>query len=98
MRNVTDFLIRGAIFTGNASSETALELIQTTSQIANVTFVSNVRGKFKIVYGLWSYSTRSDWVGGAIIATNSNISISQNTFAGNRARYGGAILQNRTAS
>ena len=44
MRNVTDFVVQDAIFTGKGRSETVLELIHTTVQIANVTVVSNVRG------------------------------------------------------
>ena len=92
MRNVTDFVIQDATFTGNGGSKTALELIRTRARIANVIFASNVRGKFKtfLVYR-WGRSV-SDWVGGGIIATNSNITINQSTFVSNRASYGGAIF------
>ena len=91
--NVAKIVLQDITFTGQSESETSLEFIQTTATIFNCTFVSNQRGKikeavefdFNLFYGPVS-------VGGAIIATRSDIDIVQSTFKGNRAGYGGAIF------
>ena len=94
--HVEEFLVKGTMFEGQDNSETALELIETIAQIVNCTFISNRRGSYRLC--LWYvpvYRDTSDHrflIGGAIIATNSSISISQSNFEGNRADVGGAIF------
>ena len=89
--HVEQFLVKDAVFNGLNTSSTALEIIETATQIINGTFKFNRRGKFKpLVYvgGKFRYL----FVGGAIIATGSEINISQSTFENNEAEDGGAIF------
>ena len=81
---VQKFVARNATFRGQGKSGTALQLIETRAQITNSTFLSNRNGQVKFYSGLF---------GGAIIATNSDIDISQSIFENNGAQHsnGGAI-------
>ena len=78
---------------GQENSGTALELIGTTAQIINSTFVSN-RGSYK-QFVPWHDTTVTDtFIGGAVIATSqlsTNITISQSKFEDNKSEFGGAI-------
>ena len=90
VKNVKEFLVNSTKFEGQEKSGTALELIETSSQIVNSTFVSNRKGPYRILifpmHGL-------QFVGGAIIATSgTNINISNSKFKDNKADYGGAIF------
>ena len=81
---VQEFGVQYTVFKGQEYSETALELVQTTAEIVNSTFESNKRG---------SYDTTGDKTcGGAIIASDSSVDISQSKFEDNRADNGGAIF------
>jgi hypothetical protein len=86
---VKDFLVTDTTFEGRENSGTALELIGTTAQIVNSTFVSNRNGSYR-------ESVQGDFdvfVGGAIIATdNTTVTISHSWFEDNKAEYGGAIF------
>ena len=93
VKHVEEFVVKDTKFEGQENSGTALELIETTAQILNSTFVSNRRGLYKecFSYSLYAGCTVGGFVGGAIIATNSTVSISQSRFKDNRADTGGAI-------
>ena len=80
--NVDKFIVHDTSFKGQGNSGTALELIGTTARITNCTFLSNRNGNFRLV-------------GSAIIATHSNINISQSIFENNGADilyYGGVMF------
>ena len=88
VQNVEHFVLQDAIFDGQEDSGTALELIETSALILNSTFKHNENGSLRNSDFLHS---NNSWVGGAIIATNSNINISHSSFKCNRAEVGGAI-------
>ena len=94
VRHVEEFVVEDAKFEGQDNSGTALELIETTAQIVNSTFLSNRNGSFRECpifdpeYGCLS----DEFIGGAIIATNSIVEISRSRFEDNRAYLGGAIF------
>ena len=92
MRCVKEFVVEDTKFKGQENSGTALELIETTAQIANSTFLSNRKGLYKecTVHGY--AHCMNGFVGGAIIATNSTVDISQSRFEDNGADTGGAIF------
>ena len=85
MKHVEEFVVQDTTFKGQENSRTALELIETTAQIVNSTFVSNRKGSYRkcpiTVYCSYGF------FGGAIIATNSIIDISRSNF-----EYNGAEL------
>ena len=81
---IREFVVQYTVFTGQEYSETALELFQTTAEIVNSAFESNKRGTYDI--------TGVETSGGAIIASNSSVDISQSKFEDNRADNGGAIF------
>ena len=83
VKHVERSIIKNTIFKGQENSGTALTLIETNTQIVNCSFVSNRKGSYRKSFGL---------IGGAIIATNSTICISQSKFNSNAADAGGAIF------
>ena len=89
VESVNQLTIENSTFTGQKrqSNGTALELVATTATIVKCLFTENTNGSYrKVPY--YPYL----WVGGAIIATDSNILIDGSTFEGNRAEAGGAIF------
>ena len=98
VRHAKEFVVEDAKFEGQENSGTALELIETTAQIVNSTFLSNRNGLFRecIIfvpeYGCLLNGSAYEFVGGAIIATNSTVEISQSRFEDSRADFGGAIF------
>ena len=101
VRHVEEFMVEDTKFKGQENNGTALELIETTAQIVNSTFVSNRKGLYKectIINLLFDqyhdclYVYHSDFIGGAIIATNSAVDISRSRFEENKADRGGAIF------
>ena len=89
VKHVEEFVIRDTTFRGQENSGTALELIESTAQIVNSTFVANRKGSYKKCdpdFHCLYYD------GGAIIATNSTIDISQSKFEYNGADFGGALF------
>ena len=89
VKNVEEFVVQDTTFKGQENSGTALELIETTAQIVNSTFVSNIKGSYrKCLITVPEFGCIGDgFIGGAIIATNSTINISQSNF-----EYSGAEL------
>ena len=87
---IKEFLVADTTFQGQENSGTALELIGTTAQIVNSTFVSNRKGSYQESDRI---PFSASFVGGAIIAINSTIiTISQSKFEDNKADVGGAIF------
>ena len=95
MNNVIELLVQYVFFQGNEHSGTALDLIDTTAQIVNCTFVSNSKGNFKNNSPSHSFSGS---VGGAIIAINCTLKIIQSNFSKNGAGTGGAIFAKQSIS
>ena len=95
VKHVEEFMVNNTVFEGQENSGTALELIGTTAQIVNSTFVSNRKGSYRqfAAFDPPYHQTHDGFIGGAIIATNkASITISQSKFEDNRAEYGGAIF------
>ena len=90
VRHVEEFVVEGTKFEGQENSGTALELIKTTAWIVRSTFLSNRKGSYReCVFA----SCSSRFIGGAIVATNSTVDISQSRFEDYRAAdRGGAIF------
>ena len=94
VRQVEEFVVENTKFKGQKNSGTALELIETTAQIVNSTFLSNRNGSFRECarffpgYGCVSVG----FTGGAIIATNSTVEINQSRFEDNQVDWGGVIF------
>ena len=80
VNDVVKLVVQYVLFQGNEHSGglRVLDLIDTTAQIVNCTFVSNGKGT----------------VGGGIVANNCKVDIFQSTFLNNKAELGGAILPN----
>ena len=93
MRQVEEFVVEDAKFEGQKNSGTALELIETTAQIVNSTFLSNRKGSYRGCIFFHEYGCGfHGFIGGAIIATNSTVEINQSRFEDNGADFGGAIF------
>ena len=97
---LTDTTIEGQ--EDSTTSTTALEIVDTTTQILNCTFAYNKGGKYRETIKLleavnnspdfaYTYDSASGWIGGAIIATHSSVTISQSYFTYNSAQVGGAL-------
>ena len=93
MKQLEEFVVRDAWFKGLEDWGTAMELIETTAQIVNSTFVSNRKGSYRCIIPDPEYGCLNDGsIGSAVIATQSKIDISQSTFKNNGADYGGALF------
>ena len=94
MRYIEEFVVEDTKFKGQENSGTALELIETTVQIVNSTFLSNRNGSYReCPIFVPEYGCGPDgFIGGAIIATNSTVEINQSRFEDNQADWGGAIF------
>ena len=104
IKNVGTFVIEEAMFKGKRTSGTSLTLVNTTAEIRNCAFVGNQFGTVKrSVRTLIQLTTDINWflvgdvtgiirVGGALITSFSNVSISNCTFSNNRAEVGGDIF------
>ena len=93
VRHIEEFVVEDTKFEGQDNSSTALELIETTAQIVNSTFLSNRKGLYRecAIFNQYGCVYRG-FVGGAIIATNSTVDISQSRFEDNKADIGGVIF------
>ena len=92
VRDVEEFIIKDTKFEGQENSGTALKLTRITAQTINSTFVSNRIGSYRKC-AIQSISLCIDrFIGGAIIATNSSVDISQSKFEDSGADYGGVIF------
>ena len=98
VKHIQDFVVHNTKFDGQNAIGTALELIETTAQIINSTFVSNSKGVIKkcdeieLPWTLNCSGVEDIPVGGAIVSTRSTINISCCKFEDNEAFIGGAIL------
>ena len=104
VRNVDDFILRDTTFEGRDDSGTALTVINTAAKITDCTFVRNQFGTaIDGVRALILLTTDINWflvgdvtgvirIGGALISSYSNISISGTTFEDNKAETGGDIF------
>ena len=96
VKHVQEFVVNNTKFDGHDVSGAALELIETTAQIINSTFISNGKDTFRKcaqfeVTGISDCNGTNDTLGGgAIISTNSAVNISHSVFEDNRAINGGA--------
>lgn len=102
--NVNKLTLTNTTFMGKDDSRTALELTMTNASINNSTFLANVQGSkrnlkeqfdsVRTIFGSQGIeiSDSDTWVGGVIIANQSNIVIMSSTFRNNRAKVGGALF------
>ena len=90
---VKNFLLENVSFVGENKSETALEIDKTKVCIIDSSFVHNtvgsLRGPIRLLQGC---KHQYAYVGGAIIANQSNVTIIRSEFVGNRAEIGGVIF------
>ena len=90
---VMDFLFENVTFVGGNKSETALEIDKAEVFITDSSFMHNtvgsLRGPIRILQG---HKRQHAYVGGAIIANQSNVTIIRSGFLGNNAKIGGAIF------
>ena len=84
VKRVKEFVVQNAAFKGQNTSSTALEIVETAIQIVNSTFEQFVRGNVQ-------FYPHHFTAGGLIIATDSEINISQCKFENNGANCGGVI-------
>ena len=92
---VKDFVLDNCIFLGQKESGTALEVNETSLSVVNTAFVSNTVGSFRGPIGILEWINETSvyaYVGGAIIATQSNVTVINSKFVGNNAEIGGAIF------
>ena len=95
VRHVKEFMFEDTKFEGQENNGTALELIETTVQIVNSTFLSNRNRLYRKCINIFvpEHECLIDgFIGGAIIATNSTVEINQSRFEDNGADWGGAIF------
>ena len=104
VRDVNEFILSDATFEGQEGCGTALELIDTNVELTNTSFLSNTNGSFRhirkqlesirAIFGAQGIeiNTYDTWIGGAIVANCSNISISSSTFENNSAIVGGVMF------
>ena len=101
--SVWQFVIEDSTFTGSGenSGRAALELVNTNAVVINTSFVYNGNGSYRgpigllQLYRLQAPTSELDvyaFVGGALIATESNVTIIDSHFEGNSAQIGGAIF------
>ena len=102
--NVDDFILQETTLEGRDDSGTALTVINTAAKIIDCTFVRNQFGTaIDGVRALILLTTDINWflvgdvtgvvrIGGALISSYSNISISGTTFEDNKAETGGDIF------
>ena len=90
--SVTKFMVKNVLFLGQKDhTGTTLEIVLTNSVITNCSFVDNRFGKYHGPFKVWKLSIHAH-IGGAIIANQSNMTITETKFEGNTAEIGGAIF------
>ena len=104
VRNVDEFILQETTFEGQLNSGTALTIMNTTAEIIDCNFVRNQFGTvMNAVRSLLVILSDVNWflvgdvtgivqVGGAIVSSYSNITISGTNFESNRAEIGGDIF------
>ena len=95
---VKNFLLESVSFVGENKSETALEIDKTKVCIIDSSFVHNtagsLRGSIRLLQGC---KHQYAYVGGAIIANQSNVTIIRSEFVGNKAEVGGVIFATQSS-
>ena len=99
---VDQFNLEDSSFDGENASSSALQLSQTNIEILRSTFASYTVGTYKTLvrfleevdhpYSLMHVESHDARMGGALVVTNSNLTISNSIFSGNSAQLGGAIF------
>ena len=89
--SIKNFTIENCTFQGQNNSGTALDITETNLTLVNSSFVSNRFGSCLDIFDVNTESNISVRIGGAILVTNSNISIIKCNFLANSAEIGGAI-------
>ena len=90
--SVHQFTLEDSSFIGQDNApDTALELVNSTTNLYGNTFISN-SGKQHRIKPPFTYSRQILAVGGAILSRSSNINIVGSWFEGNYAETGGAIF------
>ena len=95
--NIRNFTIDSSTFQGHDGTKTALVIEETNVMITNSSFVSYTEGSYRGPLNILPDQTTNKTeththVGGAIIATDSNIIITTSSFERNHAEIGGAIF------
>lgn len=89
--SVHELGVEYSMFLGQKSNGIALAVVKTIAKIENSFFVSNTAGTYRGYIG--SNGTKIyGYVGGAIIANQSNVDIQESKFQWNSAEVGGAIF------
>ena len=90
-----NFTVANSMFIGQNGSGTALELINTAANIYSNSFAFNMFGSYRGPVGIVKYwkgtANKFVYVGGAIIANQSNVTLVTCYFEGNIAHIGGAL-------
>ena len=96
--SVDHFIVDNSVFLGQQDTNgTALDILQANSEITNCSFVNNKPGSYYGPIKVWE-DTFHAYVGGAVIANQSNVTITGCKFEGNSAGIGGAIFATRDVS
>ena len=91
--DIKKFVLQGVKFKGQEETATALELINTTAVIIGSTFESNKKGKLMCISRDPERGCEfKQSVGGAIIAIQSELDISQSMFKDNQADNGAVLF------
>ena len=89
------FLVANSTFFGQSGSGTALEMINTTASVFSSSFEFNTIGSYRGPVGIVRYWNLTEntfaYIGGALIANYSNLTLVACYFEGNVAHIGGAI-------
>ena len=95
---VDQFLIEESTFIGQKLRGSVLELIETNMYIVSSSFISNKLGSYRGPIRILEHQNVEKrvavyaYVGGAIIANQSNLTIMESMFEGNSAEVGGAMF------
>jgi predicted outer membrane repeat protein len=96
------FTSENCTFIGKNGSGTALELINTTANMFNISFAFNIIGSYRGPVGTVKYQNGTEnefsYVGGAVIANQSNVILADCYFEGNMAQTGGAVYATMCSS
>ena len=88
--SVNRLIVEMSSFVGQNGTGTALQIIKTNATIVSSYFSANTLGSRCLV--LFEYHISSPFIGGAIVAYLSNVTITKSSFTSNKANLGGAIF------
>jgi predicted outer membrane repeat protein len=101
VKNVNQLVVENSVFYGqNSSFGTILEIMATDAYVVNSIFKFGTVGNFREYLDVLDYLHMTFFgtillsvrVGGAVIVTNSNVTIRHSHFEGNSAQIGGALF------